>query len=172
MPSNIEIKARASDLSRKHELASRVTGRPPTVLRQEDTFFPSREGRLKLRRLSDTEGELIFYTRPDLAGMKQSDYSIFSTSSPDTLHAVLTTALGIRMVVRKTRWLYLAGQTRIHLDEVEGLGTFVELEVVLGDGQSADDGREIARDMMTALEIDEGDLVHCAYADLLEPAGK
>lgn len=170
MPSNIEIKARASDLSRKHELALRVADRPPVMLQQEDTFFPCGKGRLKLRRLSDAEGELIFYARPDIAGIKQSHYSLFRTSSPDSLLAVLAAASDARIVVKKTRWLYLVGQTRIHLDEVAGLGTFVELEVVLDETESADDGRKTARKLMTALEIDEADLIDCAYADLLESA--
>ena len=167
MPSNIEIKARAVDPERKREIAARLSGGAPTVLRQRDTFFPCAHGRLKLRELSTTHGELIFYTRPDMAGAKQSNYSLSSTSEPAALHQVLTAALGTKQVVKKTRWLFLVGQTRIHLDEVAGLGWFLELEVVLREGQPAGEGHRIARELMDALEIADTDLIEGAYVDLL-----
>ena len=77
-------------------------------------------------------------------------------------------ALGVRGVVRKKRYLYLAGQTRIHLDDVEGLGQFMELEVVLRDGQSDADGQSIAEDLMAKLGVRTEDLLEGAYMDLLE----
>jgi predicted adenylyl cyclase CyaB len=84
------------------------------------------------------------------------------------LRRVLELAYGIRGVVRKTRYLYLVGQTRIHLDDVEGLGQFMELEVVLEEGQSDADGESIAEDLMSALGVESGDLIDGAYMDLLE----
>ena len=77
-------------------------------------------------------------------------------------------ALGTGVVVEKRRHLYLVGQTRIHLDEVTGLGTFMELEVVLRDDQSPADGERIAQELMKALEVDTADLIHGAYADLID----
>jgi len=168
MPSNIEIKARVTDLARKRELAGRLTQTPPAVLKQHDTFFPCPNGRLKLRELSATEGELIFYRRTDALGPKESNYSIYRTSSPDSLRTLLVPAYGAGKVVIKTRLLYLIGQTRIHLDSVVGLGSFLELEVVLGEDKSVEAGQREADELMAALEIDPADLVECAYADLLE----
>ncbi len=81
---------------------------------------------------------------------------------------MLELAYGIRGVVRKTRYLYLAGQTRIHLDDVEGLGRFMELEVVLEEGQSDAEGQKIAEDLMSALGVERDDLIDGAYMDLLE----
>ena len=167
MPSNIEIKARAADPARKRALVERLASTPPTVLRQEDTFFPCAHGRLKLRQLSDDHGELIAYQRADVGGSKQSDYLLSHTDAPAELRAVLARALGTGTVVKKTRLLYLVGQTRVHLDEVVGLGSFLELEVVLADGQPPGEGHRIAREIMAALEISEADLIDCAYADLL-----
>ncbi len=167
MPSNIEIKARVAEPERKRQIATRLSGAAPTVLHQRDTFFPCVDGRLKLRELSDTQGELIFYTRPDTADSKQSHYSLTLTQEPAALREVLSAALGARQVVSKTRWLYLVGQTRIHLDEVAQLGWFLELEVVLREGQPAEEGHRIARELMAALEINDGDLIDGAYADLL-----
>ena len=167
MPSNIEIKARVADPKRKRTLAERLSGTPPTCLHQEDTFFPCANGRLKLRQLSTTHGELITYQRADVSGTKQSDYLIYRTGTPAELRATLANALGTGTVVTKTRWLFLVGQTRVHLDDVVGLGSFLELEVVLADGQSPDEGHRIARAIMGALEVSESDLIDRAYADLL-----
>ena len=167
MPSNIEIKAHAPDPARKRELAERLAGTPPTILHHEDTFFPCAHGRLKLRQLADDHGELIAYQRADVPGTKQSDYLLSRTDSPAELRAVLARALGTAVVVTKTRRLYLVGQTRVHLDEVDGLGSFLELEVVLADGQPPDEGHRIAREIMAALEVSDADLIDLAYADLL-----
>ena len=167
MPSNIEIKARVADPERKRSIAESLSGSPPTCLHQEDTFFPCTSGRLKLRQLSATHGELIAYQRADVSGTKQSDYLIYRTGNPAELRATLVSALGTGVVVTKTRRLFLVGQTRVHLDEVVGLGSFLELEVVLADDQSPEDGHRIAREIMAALEVHEADLIDCAYADLL-----
>ena len=167
MPTNVEIKARVRDRERLMEMAASLSGGPPAVLHQEDTFFRVPAGRLKLRKLAPTRGELIFYRRPDQPGPKSSDYSISVTSEPDTRREVLAAALGIVGVVRKARWLYLVGQTRVHLDRVEALGDFVEFEVVLHPGQSEEQGQAIAADLMRRLEIDPEDLVAGAYLDLL-----
>ena len=103
-----------------------------------------------------------------MAGTKQSDYLLAHTTDPAALRATLATALGSGIVVMKTRRLYLVGPTRIHLDEVAGLGSFLELEVVLAPGQSPDEGHRIAREIMAALEVREEDLIQGAYADLLK----
>lgn len=167
MPSNIEIKARADDFARKQQLAEALAGGPPEIIRQQDTFFPCAHGRLKLRRLAEDRGELIAYRRADVAGTKQSDYLLAHTAEPAALRATLAEALGTGVVVTKTRRLYLVGQTRVHLDEVEDLGTFLELEVVLAEDQCAEEGHRIAREIMDKLEVREADLIEGAYADLL-----
>lgn len=167
MPSNIEIKARVIDFERKCALAGKLSGGPPQLIRQRDTFFPCETGRLKLREFEDGSGELISYSRPDTSAAKQSDYSICPIASAETLRQTLGAALGTGVEVIKLRHLYLTGQTRIHLDEVEGLGTFLELEVVLHPGQSADEGQRIAEELMRELEISEADLIQVAYADLI-----
>lgn len=167
MPSNIEIKARVADFARKCALAEALSGAPPQLISQRDTFFPCAHGRLKLRELSDTEGHLVAYSRPDTPSSKQSDYLICRTATPALLLETLSSALGTGMVVVKQRRLYLVGQTRIHLDEVEGLGTFLELEVVLNPGQASEEGHAIAADLIRSLEIIESDLISVAYADLL-----
>jgi predicted adenylyl cyclase CyaB len=167
MPSNIEIKARVADFARKCALAEKLSGTPPQIISQRDTFFPCAHGRLKLRELAKNEGQLIAYSRPDTTGARQSDYLICPTDTPDLLLEALSAALRKGVVVVKQRRLYLVDQTRIHLDEVEGLGAFLELEVVLKAGQPAEEGHAIAAGIMRRLEVDETDLIACAYADLL-----
>ncbi len=112
------------------------------------------------------QGQLIYYSRPDDAGPKVSDYWISDTGSPAAMRETLARALGVVGRVRKHRRLYLVDRTRIHLDNVEGLGSFVELEVVLGEGESALQGAEIARQIMKSLGIRESQLVREAYVDL------
>jgi predicted adenylyl cyclase CyaB len=129
-------------------------------------------GRLKLRVGVPNPAQLIYYERPDQDGPKRSDYQIFETSDPQNLKRVLSRALGIRGIVRKTRYLYLVGQTRIHLDDVDDLGQFMELEVLLRPGQQDAEGQAIAEDLMSRLGIEPADLLEGAYMDLLEERQK
>jgi len=165
---NVEIKARVSDAARLRELALALGDGPGRLIRQKDTFYRAHNGRLKLREFGDGSGELIAYERPDLQGPKTSRYAISPTADPERLHDALALSLGVRGVVNKQRTLILSGRTRIHLDQVEGLGDFMELEVVLDDAETEADGLTAARDLMTRLEIGPDDLVEGAYIDHLE----
>ena len=169
MARNVEIKARVGDLAAVEARARAIATDGPTEIAQDDTFFPCAVGRLKLRELAPDVGQLIHYARADVAGPKVSDYSIATTDAPHTLRDTLTRALGAIGRVRKQRRLYLVGRTRVHLDQVEGLGSFVELEVVLAEGETAQEGDEVARRLMAELGIPESQLVEGAYLDL---AGK
>ena len=167
MPSNVEIKARVADLPKVASLVATMTDTPPKTFQQRDTFFRCSTGRLKLRELATGGGELIFYDRANVTGAKQSDYEITPIADAGTLKSVLRQALGETVVVEKTRVLYLIDQTRVHLDTVAGLGTFLELEVVLRPEQSSAEGHKIAVDLMRRLGIRESDSVATAYADML-----
>ena len=168
MPANIEIKARVRDMAGLRARAEALSDTPVQVIPQEDTFFHTHKGRLKLRRLQPDQAQLVYYERPDQDGPKRSNYHIYATSNPQGLLITLTQALGVRGVVRKTRYLYLYGQTRIHLDDVEDLGQFMELEVVLREGQSDAEGQCIAEELMVRLGVQKEDLLEGAYMDLLE----
>jgi predicted adenylyl cyclase CyaB len=168
---NIELKARATDPGRQRRIARQLAGAPGEMLIQTDTFFRAPNGRLKIRELPDGSGELIHYQRADETGPRLSRYTRHETHDVATLKQALADALGVRGVLRKKRRLFLVGQTRIHVDEVPRLGTFVELEVVLKSGQSGAEAVAVARDLMTRLGIRGEDLVAEAYIDLLEQAG-
>ena len=164
---NIEIKARVADLAAVETRAGAIADSGPVDIAQDDTFFACPRGRLKLRELAPGQGQLIHYHRPDQGGPKLSDYVIAPTSDPAALREALTRAYGVAGRVRKHRRLYLAGRTRIHLDRVEGLGDFMELEVVLGPGDDTAGGEAEARRIMQALGVAEADLVEGAYVDLM-----
>jgi predicted adenylyl cyclase CyaB len=168
MPTNIEIKAHARNFEEIRLRAESLSDTPVEVIPQEDIFFNAQKGRLKLRVLAADRAQLIYYTRPDQEGPKRSEYHIYETPDPENLKCVLELAYGIRGLVKKTRYLYLVGQTRVHLDDVEGLGQFMELEVVIGPGQSDAQGQAIAEELMNRLGVERGDLLEGAYMDLLE----
>lgn len=167
MARNVEIKARVADPEATAGRAASIADEGPWIIEQDDTFFACPDGRLKLRDFGNGNGELIFYRRPDQAGPGQSEYRLTPTEDPDGLRAVLAEALGVSGRVRKRRTLYLADRTRIHLDHVEGLGDFLELEVVLADDEAVRVGEAEARFLMERLDVSDDDLVEVAYVDLL-----
>ena len=167
MARNVEIKARVDDRDALVRRAQELATEGPIEIAQDDTFFRCESGRLKLRAFSENCVELIFYRRANASGPKESFYVRSPTSSPGTLRESLALAYGVVGRVRKQRTLFLCGRTRIHIDCVDGLGDFVELEVVLEEGESAESGMREARDLMARLGIPAARLVEGAYVDLL-----
>lgn len=170
MARNVEIKARIDSVEALLPVARALAGGEPVTILQDDTFFPCPNGRLKLRDFGNGSGELIQYERPDATGPKTSSYVRVPTAAPDSLREALTRALGTLGRVRKQRWLLLAGRTRIHLDRVEQLGDFLELEVVLHDGEDERAGIDEAQALMGQLGVQPAQLLRGAYLDLLTAA--
>lgn len=175
---NIEIKAKIKNLEEFTKSVKVLTEDDEgKVLEQEDFFYTTvgeNNGKLKLRTIKDEKAELIYYNRPDQEAPKLSSYSKVSFPSEvdiTALNEVLSKACGKIGVVKKTRNLYLVGQTRVHVDQVEHLGNFVELEVCLEPEQTTEDGEKIAQKLMEKLGVAEEDLVSCAYLDLLKEKG-
>ncbi len=168
MARNIEIKARVSDFDALRDKAASLATDAPLFYRQQDFFYDVPRGRLKLRRFDDnTPPELIFYQRDDRDGPKVSYYTRSPVANAEAMHALLATALTTRGIVSKERHVYLVGRTRIHLDRVDGLGDFVELEVVLGQDDDEAGGEAEAHEMFAKLGVPAEDLVAVAYVDLL-----
>ncbi|MFN5290967.1 MAG: class IV adenylate cyclase [Gemmataceae bacterium] len=171
MAQNVEIKASIKNYSRLADIVSKLADEGPDLLNQEDTFFNCPHGRLKLRKFSENQGELIFYKRDNLPGPKLSEYQILPTNNPVLFWNILAASLGVIGVVRKKRTLFKIAQTRIHLDHVEGLGDFLELEVVLNDHQGVDFGESIAKELLERLEIKSESLMEKSYLELLLEKG-
>ena len=168
MPTNIELKAAIENTSVIHGIASRLSSGPPEVIEQTDVFFGCEAGRLKLRMFPAGSGELIFYVRSNEPGARRSEYIISSTPDPEDLLRILEKVTAKTATVTKTRHLYRVGQTRVHIDEVEGLGSFLELEVVLEPGQTEDEGQSVAAALLKEFGIQDRQLVPFAYVDLLK----
>jgi predicted adenylyl cyclase CyaB len=170
MARNVELKVRLVDPETMLLRIQSFVAAPPHKLVQTDTFFNVAIGRMKLREFDDGSGELICYERPDAVGPKVSEYVRVPTPDPVALRQVLTRSIGVRATVRKRRRVFLVGQTRIHLDDVEGLGSFMEFEIVLREGQSVAEGNQIVAELMNVLAVSPRDLIPEAYVDLLESA--
>ena len=167
MARNIEIKANVADPQLLREKVLRLADAEPMIITQTDTYFTVPNGRLKLRRFADRSAELIYYQRENVNGPNISTYDRVDVTEPDRLSDLLKQAIGVCGEIRKTRELWMIGQTRVHLDDVEDLGHFVELEVALGDDQSQAEGEQIAGHLMEQLMIAKEHLVAQAYIDLL-----
>jgi len=168
MARNVEIKARVPSLDKVRDLAARLAPAPPDIVSQADTFFVVPHGRLKVREFADGSGELIAYDRADQRGPKASSYDVVTCADAGALCAALSRVLTVKGRVLKRREVFLVGRTRVHLDAVEKLGCFVELEVVLDSGEPVEDGEAEARSLMQRLGIAPESLVASAYVDLLE----
>lgn len=166
MPSNIEIKAPLANRAAAEATAIRLSDSGSEIIHQEDFFFRCDGARLKLRMFSQDHGELIRYERSNAAEARRSEYLIARTPDPKALIEILSATLGLTGVVKKTRALYLLGQTRVHLDEVEGLGDFLELEVVLRPEQSEEEGKNIAGALLAEFGIEQRQIIGEAYIDL------
>jgi predicted adenylyl cyclase CyaB len=164
---NVELKCRCPDLEAVSRRAVALGARDAGVLVQRDTFFTGPRARLKLRVVEGATAELISYERPDVGEARTSRYRIARVERPEELSAVLAHALGACGEVRKRRRLYLVRSTRLHLDEVEGLGSFVELETVLAPGRSEEDGRAELAEIAAALGLEGAERIAVPYLELL-----
>ena len=169
---NIEIKARLTEPDMIRSRVAALTSAPFELLHQIDTFFDVPHGRLKVREFADGSGELIAYHRPNQTGPKESSYTRCPCENAALLVDTLKGVLAVTRTVVKRREVFLLGRTRVHLDDVERLGNFLELEVVLADGEPAENGRREAEELLRTLNIDSSALVAHAYVDLLKQLGR
>jgi predicted adenylyl cyclase CyaB len=180
MNRNIEIKTACDDLDRVRAAVQEMSARLASIEEQCDTYFQTARGRLKLRRrLLNAEGdsagdeqfELIWYQRPDTTTAKGSDYYLIHVIDGAELRRLLANGLGILAEVLKHRTVYLWRNVRIHLDEVERLGSFVELEAIVDEPCDETSARAKIDHLCEALDIQPDQLVDVSYSDLLLSAG-
>ena len=168
MPKNIEIKLKLDDPEKTRQRIEAVADGPAKERIQRDVFFKTEGGRLKLRLFPNRPAELIAYHRPDGTTPRASDYSRVIVEDAEGLIHALQGTVGLRGEVRKRRLLYRQGRTRIHFDQVEGLGFYLELEVEMDASMDDAQGQTIAEAILKQLDLQDAERIGVAYIDLLE----
>lgn len=167
MPLNIEFKARCPEPDRIRAVLREMQVEPAGTDHQTDTYFRVPSGRLKLRS-GNLERNLIFYRREDAAAPKRSDVWLAPCPEPEQLLELLTVALGVRCVVKKRREIYFHGNTKIHVDDIADLGSFVEVEVI-AENDTADQAgmRASCHEWMRRFGVQDEDLITSSYSDMI-----
>jgi len=164
---NIELKARLNDLAAARQVAQAIATAELGTQIQTDTYFNCPQGRLKLRQIEHAPAQLVWYLRPDEEGAKSSDYRLVPVTNPETLKAALDSAYGIWCVVRKRREIFLWDNVRIHLDDVDRLGVFLEFEAVLNNQLQDEAGHAQLAELSRRFSLQATDLLAGSYSDLL-----
>jgi homotetrameric cytidine deaminase len=168
---NVELKARDPDPARSLERALALGAEDKGEINQRDTYFSAARGRLKLRE-QETGGsplwdELIQYSRADSTDARTSTYRRVPVADVAALHEALDAAYGTLVTVTKRRRVLLWEGVRIHLDEVEGLGSYVEIEAVAEEGSDLSAEHETVERLRAELGVKDANLVARSYSDLL-----
>lgn len=163
---NIEIKARCANQDEVRSILRSEGAEFRGTDHQVDTYFRVGSGRLKLRE-GNIENRLIFYDRQDRPGPKQSNVTLFDTEPGSGIKDILARALGVLLVVDKSREIYFIGNVKFHIDSVKNLGEFVEIEAIDSGGIPRERLVEQCDGYMRILRIDGRDLVSQSYSDLL-----
>ena len=169
---NVEIKARthSTELIRTYLINHKADFKG--VDEQTDTYFNVPQGRLKLRE-GNIENNLIYYDRNNQAGPKSSQFQVVEIRDAGRLKEVLTRSCGVKMIVRKRREIYYIGNVKFHIDDVPGLGSFIEIEAgnILAN-RTEDELLEQCNFYLKEFEIKEEDLVAVSYSDMLIAVSK
>lgn len=164
---NIEFKAKTEDLSLAEEKLNSLHPEFIGTDNQVDTYFNVKAGRLKLRE-GNIENALIHYSRADYAGAKQSDVLLYKHNPDKTLKEILVKTLGIKVVVSKQRKIYFIENVKFHFDEVEGLGTFLEVEAIDKEGMIGKEKLSRQCDHYAEfLGVKQDDYLSKSYSDML-----
>lgn len=166
---NIEIKAKCKNLINAREIAEKLKTEYVGTLHQIDTYFTTKEGRLKIREINGKEAQLIPYFKEYSTGPMKSSYSVLPVSDPQNVKNIFNKILGTVTVVDKKREVFLIDNVRVHLDEVKNLGTFIEFEAVYEDKEPDDKDREVKKvsSLMETFKILKEDLLDKSYIDYL-----
>jgi adenylate cyclase class IV len=163
---NLEAKFRLDDLALAEERARKIGYTRRMILNQRDTFFVVPKGKLKLRE-ENGPAKLILYAREESGPLKLSSYDLVTVAEPEATRAMLSAALGVLAVVAKERILLKGDNIRLHLDRVEELGTFGEIEAVIAVGDDPENSRGAVDELLRALEVDPRGLIDVSYFELL-----
>lgn len=165
---NVELKARLASLEVARGIAEQFASQRIGLLEQTDTYFHCQTGRLKLRETVGAKACLIWYARPDILGPKASEYCLVPVENAEILKQSLAAALDIRCLVKKRREVYVYRNVRIHLDDVEELGMFLEFEAVLEANEADADGHAQVEYLTERFGIVPSDLLQGSYGEMME----
>jgi predicted adenylyl cyclase CyaB len=165
MPTNLEIKAKYHSLPQAREISRTLGARFGGTLKQTDTYFKVKQGRLKLREINEKELELIHYRRRNARGSRYSDYTVIELQKKEAAKRVLNSLFDTLVIVKKKRELFLYKNSRIHLDSVAGLGGFIEFEVLVVRGKKQ--AQQLMLFLRAKFGIDSSMLIAGSYSDML-----
>lgn len=165
---NLEAKFKLSDLARTRSLAEAAGYQFKADFEQRDTFFKVNRGKLKLREQHDGAW-LIYYSRDGREGLEVSNYEIVPVADPARMREVLSDAMGVLARVNKRRTLLMRGNVRLHLDQVEGLGSFGEIEAVVGEDEDPEDYLRVVDQTLRAIDVGRSNLISASYFEMLRP---
>lgn len=164
---NIEIKAYCSNPGNIEQILLDEKAEYKGIDHQIDTYFNVPEGRLKLRE-GNIENSLIFYHRENISGPKKSQVQLYKTKPASGLKQVLLHALGTKIIVDKQRKIFFIENIKFHIDKVEGLGSFVEIEAIDREGNIGQAKlSEQCERYIQKFGISKSDLISVSYSDLL-----
>ena len=164
---NVEIKAKCHDTNKIRQYLEQHNAKFVGIDKQTDTYFNVPNGRLKLRE-GNIENHLIFYSRPNSSGPKRSDVILYKSNDAEKLKDILSQSIGIKVQVRKTREIYFLDNVKFHIDWVDGLGEFIEIEAQDKDDTISEDVlNQQCQFYLRELGIDTENLVELSYSDML-----
>jgi predicted adenylyl cyclase CyaB len=166
MPINLEIKSKYASAPQARRVARNLGARYKGVLRQTDTYFDVRRGRLKLREINDAGAELIFYLRENTKRSRYSDYIVLTLTNKRAAMQLLKSLFDTTVVVRKKRELFLYKNSRIHIDSVNRLGSFVEIEVIVRRGKMQ--AQSLMSFLRKEFNIVDSSLIGGSYSDMMK----
>jgi predicted adenylyl cyclase CyaB len=135
------------------------------VLHQTDTYFNVPKGRFKLRDEKAKGAYAIYYERGEKSTQRWSTYHTLAVPKHKEFRAFMKKALGVKVEVIKKRELWLWQNARIHLDTVTGLGSYIEIEVVVEKGEAQ--AQRVMDDLLAEFKVGKKDFIKKSYSDLL-----
>jgi adenylate cyclase, class 2 len=164
---NIEFKAKATDIDVLEQKLKNLNPSYIGIDEQKDTYYNVQKGRLKLRE-GNIENALIWYDRQNIQGAKQSDILLYKHAPDEALKHILQTLHGVKVIVHKKRKIYFVDNVKIHFDEVNELGTFIEVEAIDKDGTiGIEKLQKQCNDFIQFFGVQQNDFMELSYSDLL-----
>lgn len=167
---NLELKARIQKEANTQKYFDMNT--KFQILEQKDTYFKTTKGRLKMREQKDVATEIskayaISYERPDTEESKLSNYDFYDIGDSKMFIKVFGGALETEIIVEKVRIVYFYQNARIHFDDVKGLGSFVEIEVVINNSEEKENAETLMNYLIKLLDIKDEQRIKVGYRELL-----